>query len=85
MWQQGSLLNSTFNILRQEVYDNYFMNGDTIALVTENDFYLDTSTNPLRVRPRDKIVENEDFWMKTTIENHGYGEQLRKYEGFIGL
>jgi len=50
------------------------MNGDTIALVTENDFYLDTSTNPLRVRPRDKIAENEDFWMKTTIENHGYGE-----------
>ena len=73
-YQKGSMLNSTFKVVRREVYDNYFMNDDTIALVNEDDLYLDTGTNPLRLRPRSKIVEDEDFWITPTIEADGPGE-----------
>lgn len=31
-WDKGSMLNTTFKTVRAEVFDNYFMNGDTIAL-----------------------------------------------------
>jgi len=68
-YRNKSLLKKKFKIKREEIYDNYFSNEDTIALANaDNDtYFLDMGSNPLRFTEKKKINNETDFWLKPTF------------------
>ena len=83
----NSLLYKKFQIERSEIFDNYFMNEDTIALanIDDDNLFLDTSTNPLRFIEKKKIDHKKNLYITPTFWSRGAGEKMRKYEGPIGF
>ena len=83
----SSLLYSKFRIQREFIFDNYFMNEDTIALANDDDenLFLDTGTNPLRFRKEKEIDKSKNFYIQPTFWARGPGEVVRKYSGNIGF
>jgi hypothetical protein len=82
-----SLLKKKFQIIRKKIFDNYFTNEDTIALANGKDdnYFLDMSTNPLRLKHMKNINMTTDFWLKPNFHASGPGEELKQYQGPIGF
>lgn len=47
--------------------------------------FVDTGSNPLRVRPRAEIDESKNFWLTPTFWADGPGLKLKAFSGEIGL
>ena len=85
--RRETLLETKFRVEREHVFDNYFMNEDTIALSVGEygDLFVDTGTNPLQVRQAKEIDPKKNLWLKPTFWSDGPGEKLKRYSGPIGF
>ena len=74
------MLNTKFRVVREMVFDNYFMNEDTIALAysdkKKGEYFLDTGANPLVFRKKSRIDKYKNFWLKPTFWSENPGDAI---------